>query len=609
MVIRTVVIITATLVLLCGTVPILSADDVSFHSSVDNSRPGVGERFTLTFVLENAGMGGGKEFSPPDLSDFYILSGPNQSSSIQFINGSLSSSVTYSYILQPKGPGKHRIPSATVEVDRKKYSTQAIELEVVQGSSSPGQPQDKRSKADDDIADNIFLKAVVDKKRVLQGEQINLTFKLYTRVSVNDYGISKVPSLIGFWSEEVPVPGNIQVTTEQVNGRQFRVGIIKKIALFPTQAGELEITPMEVQTAIRVKRERGRDPFDMFFRDFGDPFGRTITYMLQSQPIKITVDPLPEGAPQGFRGAVGNFALDVAIDKNRVKADEPVNLTVTLSGTGNVKLLEAPDLVLPSGVDNYPPKVKEEINREGGVISGKKIFEYLLIPRNPGKRSFEPVDYTCFDPASGEYVTLTSGGIDLEVESSGLAASVLPGERTRSSVALLSEDIRFIKVGDLSLIRRNEFLFDRSVAAGMIFLPLAGFFGVLLFGRHLQRSRKDISAYRRRRASRKAQKGFKRVSAAMKTGSTLDFYHLLSLTLWQYLGDKLDIDPGEYSINKLAEMLAQKQVPDDVTGTLREVLETCARASYAPGSADMGVMDEHFNSCREAISVLDRVLK
>jgi len=183
---------------------------------------------------------------------------------------------------------------------------------------------------------------------------------------------------------------------------------------------------MEVQTAIQVRRERGRDPFDMFFKDFGDPFGRTITYMLQSQPIKIIVDPLPEGAPQGFRGAVGDFYLDVELDKNRVKADEPVNFTVTISGTGNVKLLETPDLVLPAGVENYPPKVTEEINREGEVISGKKMFEYLLIPRNPGKRRFEPVTYVCFDPARGEYVTLTSGGMDLEVEQSGLAASAKP---------------------------------------------------------------------------------------------------------------------------------------------------------------------------------------
>jgi len=331
--------------------------------------------------------------------------------------------------------------------------------------------------------------------------------------------------------------------------------------------------------------------------------------MLQSQPIKIIVDPLPEGAPQGFRGAVGDFYLDVELDKNRVKADEPVNFTVTISGTGNVKLLETPDLVLPAGVENYPPKVTEEINREGEVISGKKMFEYLLIPRNPGKRRFEPVTYVCFDPARGEYVTLTSGGMDLEVEQSGLAASAKPWDRTRNSVALLSEDIRFIKVGDLGLIRSNEFLFDRSVMAAMIVLPLAGFFAVLIYGRHLKRSRRDLPAYRRRRASRNVQKGFRRVNAAMKTGGILDFYHLLSLTVWQYLGDKFDIDPGEYSIGKLIELLAGKHVPDEVTEKLREVLEACARASYAPGSADLGVMEEHLESSREVVSVLDGILK
>ncbi|HCV42844.1 MAG TPA: protein BatD, partial [Bacteroidetes bacterium] len=336
------------------------AQDASFDATVDKNPVALGDQFTLSFVLNNAGMGGGKNMKLPDLNSFHIMSGPNQSSSMQFINGAVSSSITYSYILQPKDMGKLAIGSATIEVGGKQLTTQPLTIEVVKGTPRPKQQQQQAASPEDvgaQIGDNLFLKASVDKNHVMQGEQINVTFKLYTRVSVSNYGVDKNPTMTGFWGEDIENPKNIALTNETVNGKQYRVGVIRKMALFPTQSGTLEIAPMEATTQVQIQ-SRSLDPFDAFFRD---PFGRTVTYKVKSDPLKIKVDPLPSGAPMDFKGAVGKFTMNTSVDRKTTKTNEPVTLKVTITGTGNIKVLEVPEIELPKDFEQYTPKVSDNI--------------------------------------------------------------------------------------------------------------------------------------------------------------------------------------------------------------------------------------------------------
>lgn len=601
--------ITVMALLLCAGTAV--AGDASFEVSVDKNPMALGDQFTLSFTLSNAGVGGGKNMRLPDLGRFHIMSGPNQSTSMQFINGAVSSSTTYSYVLQPKDMGKFTIGAATIEADGKQYATQPIAIEVVKGSPRQKQQAPPPDDVGAQIGDNLFLKAVVDKNRVILGEQINLTFKLYTRVSVSNYGVDKSPTMTGFWGEDIENPKNIALSNETINGKQYRVGVIRKMALFPTQSGSLEVAPMEVTTQVQVQT-RSLDPFDAFFRD---PFGRTVNYKVKSEPIKIKVDPLPSSAPPSFKGAVGRFAMNTTVDKRTTKTNEPVTLKVTISGTGNIKVLEVPELELPKDFEQYPPKVTDDINRQEGKISGSKTFEYLLIPRYPGRKTIKPLTFSYFDLGKREYVSLQSPQIELNVEQGTAVAPPVIAGGNQEDVQLLSQDIRFIKVWQPSFSRRGEFLYKSGVFVALVFLPLLGFAGTLVYARQRQAEMLDAAGYRNRRALKVAQKGLKQAEqllASKTSGSPskkLEFYSEVSRALHKYLGDKLNIQQADLSIENVLAALNDRSVNGEIPKALKVLWETCEMARFAPTSLEAAAIQRTFDEAKRLIVELERTLK
>ncbi|MCZ6775344.1 MAG: BatD family protein [Ignavibacteria bacterium] len=591
---------------------LISAQDATFEASIDKNPVSLGNQFTLSLTLENAGAGSAKDLQPPDLSKFHIMGGPNQSSSMQFINGVMSSSVTYSYVLQPKELGKFTIGTASIKVGGKVFTTSPLTLEVVK--SPPRQKQHAKSSDNlsTQIGDNLFLKASVDRTRVIQGEQINLTFKLYTRVSVTNYGVNKNPALTGFWSEEIENPKNVSLMTEVVNGKQYRVGTVRRMALFPTQSGSLEISPMELETTVKVQDRRSFDPFDSFFRD---PFGRTMNYMVKSKPLKIKVEPLPAGAPPSFKGAVGRFAMNTTLDRKSTETNEPVTLKVTISGTGNIKLLESPAVDLPVDFEQYTPKVSEKINRGGKKISGRKSFEYLLIPRYPGGKRIKPVEFSYFDLSKRRYVTLRSEPIELQVEQGVIAAAPSTAGITQEDVRLLSQDIRFIKVANLELSRQGERLYATPVFIVMILFPLAGLSGAVVYSRQRQAIRMDEVGYRNRRAIKVAQKGLRQAEQLLRTGSAdasahkLQFYSEVARAVWKYLGDRLNIQQADMSVDAALIELSRRSVNGEISDALRSLLESCEMARFAPTSFEASAMQKIYDDARKLIIELERTLK
>ncbi|MGB6033785.1 MAG: BatD family protein, partial [Bacteroidota bacterium] len=465
------------------------------------------------------------------------------------------------------------------------------------------------------IGDNLFLKATVDKTRVMQGEQINLTFKLYTRVSVLNYAVEKVPSMRGFWSEDVETPKNISLSTEVVNGKQYRVGVIKRLALFPTQAGTLEISPMEVQTTVQVQPKRSTDPFESFFRD---PFGRNVNHLVKSSPVKILVSPLPASAPGGFKGAVGQFAMSATVDRRTTRTNEPVTLKITISGTGNIKLLESPEIEVPPDFERYSPKVTDSINRGKGRISGSKTFEHLLIPRYPGLKVIKPLTFCYYDLGRREYVTLRSPQIELNVEQGSMATPQVGGG-ARADVQLLTQDIRFIKISEPSLGRRDEFLHTGGLFIALLLLPLAGLAGAFVFARQRQAEMHDQAGYRNRRAIKVAQKGLKQAEYLLKERSgsqgepssiqRVRFYAEVSRALWKYLGDKLGIPQSELSLERVSEVLTDRSVNQGLIHALRVLLESCDMARFAPTGLDLAAMQKTYEEARRIIIDLEKTLK
>jgi len=592
-----------------------AAQNATFQAGLDRAQVGIGEQFTLQFTLANAGTGGGANLQLPDLGKFHIMSGPNESSSMQIVNGAVSSSVTYSYVLQPKEQGKFTIGAATIEAGGVTLKSAPVAIEVVKGSTRPKQQAGGQDDAMAQIGENLYLKATVDRTRVAQGEQVNLVFKIYTRVSIASYAVEKNPTMTGFWGEDVETPKNIQTNPETLNGKQFRVGIIKRMALFPTQSGELEIGPMEVQSAVQIQDRRSMDPFESFFRD---PFGRQVNYVVKSDPIKIRVDPLPPDPPSDFKGAVGQFAMSTTVDKKSTRTNEPIDLKVTVSGTGNIKLIESPAVELPSDFEQYTPKVSDNINRTGDRISGSKTFEYLLIPRYPGMKVIKPVTFSYYDPSKKEYVRLHSPQIELNVEQGAVAVTPLITGGTQEDVRLLSQDIRFIKLGEPDLSPRGEHFRTNGVFIAMLLLPLACAGGAFVYARQRKAEMLDQAGYRNRRAIKVARKGLKQAeyllkekgsSGAPASNQRLRFYGEISKALWKYMGDKLNIPQSAFSIEGAVAELGLRAVPGDIITSLKALLETCDLARFAPTSLDLAVMQRTYDEAQRIIVALERILR
>ncbi len=567
-----------------------TAGDVSFTASVDRTTIALGEQFNLQFTLSGTGTSSGTNFQLPDLSKFLILSGPNQSTSMQIINGSVSSSVTYSYVLQPRETGKFTIGAASIEEAGTKYSTQPLTVVVVKGSAKQNQSAANNAQAPDksvQVGDNLFLRTDVDRTRVYQGEQVTVTFKVYTRVRITNYTINKLPNMIGFWSEDIAIPQQVNLVNETYKGKQYQVGVLKKNALFPTQTGTLEINPLEILCQVQVQRPRsnGKDWFDQFFND---PFFNTVqtsNVTITSEPVKITVLPLPKNdVSRTFKGAVGKFSMDVALSKNDVKTNEPLSLKATITGSGNIQVLEAPGLEVPNDFEKYDPKVTDNVDRSGPVIHGSKTFEWLLVPRYPGSKHIPPLEFSYFDPSQRKYVTLRSAPLAITVEKGSAEPPQIAGTISKEDVKLLNQDIRFIKTEPMAFHRRGEESLSTATVAVITVLPLLAFIGVVAFRQKSIRDSADIVSFRARKAMKVATKRLQQAKILLSANNAEDFYAETSRALWQYVADKLSIDRAELSIDTVTQQLSEKNISAELVGQIKECLETCEFARFAPAS-------------------------
>ena len=591
--------------LLLSWATIVYAQDGSFVASVDRTALALGEQLGLTFTLE--GNGSGSDFRPPALNDFVVLSGPNQSTNMQIVNGAVSSSLSFGYVLQPRSEGKFVIAPATIKYGTKQLQTQIITITVTKGA--PQQKQQKQQSQNADVAqqigNNIFLKVTVDKSRVVQGEQITATYKLYTRLNVSNYNVTKAPALTGFWSEDITEGKQVQLTNEVINGKQYRVGILKKVALFPQRAGTLEVDPMEVNLVVQVQaRRRTNDFFDQFFNDpiFGGV--SNVNHAIHSDPVKITVQSLPPNAPAGFAGAVGKYAMETWLDKRQTTTNEPVTLKVKISGRGNLKLLGAPAVTIPPDLEKYDPKISDNIANQGTLIAGSRTFEYLLIPRHAGDQKIPSFPFTFFDVDKKSYVTLTSPEFILSVEKGNDLATTPSTGLSKEDVKLLAEDIRFIKSGTISLSRKGNSFAGSATFFALSLTPLLGFVGFAMFARKREKMLSDVVRVRNRKARKMAQRRLTDAKRLLDQKKKEEFYTEISRALWGYVGDKLGIPPADLSLDFVKESLSTRNVPAEMLAKLTSTIEQCEFARFAPAN-DSHQMDSLYNETIELLSTIE----
>ncbi len=565
------------------------ADNVRFTMSAPNVVT-AGEQFRLSFTLNEEGS----DLKLPDLSGFEILMGPStsQSTSIQIINGRTTQEVSFSYIfiLRAKQEGTFTIQPGSIKVDGKTYESNSLKIEVAKGQApqqgaAAGSQQQQQSQASAPAEinkDDLFVRTELNKTNVFKGEQIVATVKIYVSPNIPLTGFEdvKLPSFEGFWTQDIDIPGQITFNREVHNGKIYQVGILKKTLLFPQQSGRIRIEPFEISTLIKQQIRRQRSFFDDFFDNY-----RTVSARLISDPVTITVKDLP-AQPDGFYGGVGSMSFSAKPDKTETRSNEAVTFRITVNGSGNLRLIEAPKVDFPADFEVYDPKATDNLSVTSSGMSGTKTFEYLFIPRNQGDFVIPPVKFTWFNPANGQYASQTSPEYNIHVEKGDDSQNTtVTSAYTKEDVKYLGKDIRYIKQ-DKYHLRPKSALFFGSTAYWLTNMgALLAFVVIAVVYRKKLRENANIQLVRTKKANKVARRRLKEAYAYMKQKKEGEFHEAILKAYWGYLSDKLNIPLADLNREKATATLSAKKVSQEVITDFISLLDTCEFARYAPSAA------------------------
>lgn len=585
-------IVLTTVMLLVG-ITAFAAEKVTFEVNAPMI-VSVSEAFRVEFAL-NAKPDKGT-FTPPEFSGFDVLAGPatSQGQSVQFINGNMTKSVSYTitYVLLPQSKGTFSVGAATIEVDGKRYSTQPTQIEVKEGGSQPnptqrgGGGEDMESQAQGQISkEDLLLRLTLSRSTVYKGEPIRAALKLYNRVSLADYSVSKMPSFNGFWTQQLEAERNPY--RETYEGRVYEVYNLIEYLLYPQQSGTLTIDPVEL-TAVAQVIVQDNSGFDPFFGGGREIYN--VRRELKTPRLTVTVKELPAGAPASFGGAVGKFRMEAEPSTTQLSANSASSFNVRISGSGNLAFVQAPTLTLPTSFEQYQVKSSESFNYSGSGTSGYRNFEYPFIARAEGEYTIEPILFTYFDPERREYITLSSKEFtfDIAPDASGSTSPKIIDGATKEDVRLLGNDIRFIKLGKAGL-RSNK---QPAIFSTGYFIVLVSMFS-LAVGAYLgisrrQRERKNIVLVRGRRANKVAVQRFRAAERYMREDNRHAFYEEMLKALWGYMGDKFNIPVANLTKEYVRAELQKRGISAEEAARYTSIISQCDEAQYSPiASAQM----------------------
>ena len=585
--------------------------DVRMHNVV-----ALDEQFNITFIIEGDKP---SDFEWQPGEDFALVWGPQQgrSSSVQIINGKRteSSETTYSYILKPTKTGKFVLPKARAVVKGKEIYSPEKSVEVVAQSSSrqssgaaqsarpsgsTAQPRQQAGISDNDL----FMTLSLNRNNVVVGEPITATLKLYQRVNITGFEGATFPSFNGFWSQEVDAPSNIEFVRETYDGQIYNAAVLRKFLIIPQQSGQLKIDPAELVCLVNVRvSSGGTSIFDGFFDDY-----RTVRKKVTSAPVTVNVSPLPAGAPASFAGGVGKFSISASVSKDTLMTHDAASLVVTVSGKGNISLLEAPKVSFPPDMEVYDAKVVNDL--AAGGMSGSKKYDFPFIPRSYGDFVIEPIKYSYYDIDAKKYVTLQTDPIPVtvlkgkDVEKSSVVMSGI----AQKDVKNLDSDIRYINTKSGNLVPKGQFLVNSVglwlVAAALCIVALV----LWLSLRRLAARRADVAGTKNRKATKMALKRLKLAHTFLTQNLYTAFYEELHKALLGFISDKLNIPSSELSRERIADTLRAEHVAENSITTFIGLLDDCEFARYSPSSGNEA-MAAHYEAAADVISSIDSSMK
>jgi len=571
-----------------------------FVATASKTNVGVGEQFEVDFTI-NAG---GTHYTQPDFHDFQVLSGPNISSSFASINGVSTMSISYGYILTATKEGTFTIDEAAIVLNGHTLTTSSIKIKV-KGQAPPPQAQQAQAAGPDDnpkidtkdLSKQIFVRAVTDKTRAYVGEQIKVYYKIYTRVGILGGQPDKAPDLNGFWNQDVQSKGQNTWKSEVYKGIRYNVTTVKQSMLFPQHAGDLQIDPLAITFMVEL-RLPSRNALDDMYGNV-----KQMKYSSKSQPITIHAMALPTaGKPADFTGAVGNYTVYSDVDKRELKANETLNYTIDISGTGNLNLINSPKIAPPVDVEKYDPKTNDHIVVDSNGVSGSRQFSYLLIPRHQGNFTLNPVEFTFFNPSTQKYVTVPTKPFTIKVDKGDAQANVPAfNSSEQQDIKLLGIDIRYIKTTSADVFKDGEGFYNSALYYILLLLGPVLFIGALFYRRWMTEYNSDIVRVRSREASRMAAKHLAFAQKELTAGNRSAFYDAVAKGLYGYLSDKLNIPVSDLNKENIITQLQARKLDSTIITQLVDTMDLCEMARFAPvtGISEQQVFDKAKNTINE----------
>lgn len=584
----------------------------------------VNEQFNVTFIIEGEKSPSDFQWSSGD--DFQLVWGPQKgsSSSIQIINGKRSSShqTTFTYILIPKATGTFQLPAATALLSGDRISSTQASIQVVSdgasssqssgqnGGKSSGGGQTSSTGSGEISSNDLFMRLSLSRTEVVIGEPITATLKIYQRANVVGFENAKFPTFNGFWSQETYVPNNIEFKRESLDDKIYNTAVLRTYVLIPQQSGAITIDPAELVCLVNIRTapSTSNSLFDSFFQDEY----RTIRKRVTTPAVKVKVNPLPAGQPASFGGGVGNFGISARLTTDNLKTHDAASLIITVSGRGNVALLEEPKVNFPPDFEVYDTKTTENTDKSNGGTSGSKSFEYPFIPRSHGDFTIDPVEYSYYDVNAGKYVTLRTEPLHVKV-AKGKGGDSTPVTTVnsgveRKDVKSLADDIRFIFTGKPGLSGSGSFFVGSVFFWILLALMILGATSVYLAFRKVAAMRADVAGTKNRRATKMAQKRLKLAGEYLDKNLYTAFYEELHKALIGFVSDKLNMDMSEISKDNIASALTEGGVSEEQTKAFTDLLDACEFARYSPDGGNEA-MRSHYDAALKVISSIDSGLK
>ena len=571
-----------------------------------------GDQFRLSYTINSQKV---RDFRAPSIQGFEVLMGPSRStqSSTQIINGNVTStsSITFTYILMAGKEGTYKIPGATIVADGDNYTSNSVEIKVLPPDQTSGANNGNSARSSRDQANSgkisnqeLFMMATASKTNVYEQEAILLTYKVYTQVNLTGLR-GDVPDLKGFHTQEVELPQQKTFTLEHYNGRNYNTTVWRQFVLFPQQTGKIEIPSVTFEGTVS-QRMASSDPFDAFFN--GGNYVN-INKNLVTPKLTINVKELPEGKPANFSGGVGEFTLSSSISTQDLKTNDAVTIKLVISGTGNMKLINTPEVAFPQDFEIYDPKVENKFNLTRNGLAGNKVIEYLAIPRHAGTYTIPPIEFSYFDLKSQSYKTLKTDAYTLNVaKGEGNSDQVVANFTSKEDLKVLGQDIRYIKTGETRLTKKDDYFFGSMNYYLWYLIPLVLFIAFMVIYRKQAMENANVAKVRTKKANKVATKRMKNAGKLLAEKKSEAFYDEVLKALWGYVSDKLSMPVSQLSKDNIEEELQKHQVADELIKEFINNLNECEFARYAPGNQDEK-MDKIYSSAIDVISKMENSIK